>query len=96
MKASPYKLRSGEWGARVYGAPQEGQTILITAKSGKSWNARVKTVLWKDQKASLVALEPRESRRRSGSSCHTDGNCSSLCPMSSACPCYHGGWFDCC
>ena len=103
--ATPTKLRSGAWGARVAGAVKADDTITITTRAGKTWPARVTTVVWTDGAVSVVATEsldggprlPARSRAYSGGSgrCHTDGECSSMCSPSS-CPCGDGSWFRCC
>jgi hypothetical protein len=53
--ATPAKLRNGSWGARVHGAVREGDTIEIRTKAGKSWQARVRRVVWSGQGVSLVS-----------------------------------------
>ena len=69
MIATPTKLRSGAWGARVVGSVREGDAVMITAKSGKSWQARIERVLWSDGEVSICATEGhgRKSRPRRAS-----------------------------
>lgn len=66
--ATPAKLRSGEWGARVRGSVERGDTVTITTRAGKSWEARVDRVLWSGNGVSLVATSSASSapRRSSG------------------------------
>lgn len=60
MRASPAKLKSGEWGARVYSADvSKGAQITVTAKSGKSWSATVAAVLWQGADVALVATQKK-------------------------------------
>jgi|SRR5690606_19733291 len=46
LQATPYKLRSGEWGARVIGRPAEGDTIRIRSNRGVEWDAIVDRIIW--------------------------------------------------
>lgn len=64
-QATPYKLKSGAWGAKVQGTVRAGDTVEITARSGKSWTATVDTVVWSGSGVSLVttASKPRSSGR---------------------------------
>lgn len=85
LAATPAKLKSGEWGARVQGQVDVGDSITITTKSGKSWIATVTKVVWSGNGVSLVATESRSPINQnhgygSGSrkSCVTGGNCSSF------------------
>lgn len=55
--ATPTKLRNGNWGARVRGKVREGDTVTITTKSGKSWEARVSKVVWTDGSVAICATE---------------------------------------
>lgn len=103
VSATPAKLRDGSWGARIQGTVSVGDTVTITAKSGKSWSARVTSVVWSGQGVTLAATASmdrptttvRSYSGRRGGGCHTDGNCSSLCSPET-CPCGDGGWFRCC
>lgn len=63
--ASPSKLRSGEWGARVDGDVKPGDTITITTRSGKSWDATVSKVIWQGEGVTLVATGPGTTARTS-------------------------------
>jgi len=68
FSATPAKLRSGAWGARVEGAPGVGDVVTVTTKGGKSWEARVTRVLWAADGVALCATESldRPVPRRSG------------------------------
>jgi hypothetical protein len=73
--ASPAKLRSGAWGARVKGTVSEGDTVTITTRAGKSWDARVTKVVWSGDGVSICATESidRPASRTSyvgGNGCH--------------------------
>jgi len=48
IQASPIKLRSGGWGARVGSTNvREGDTLLVTTRAGKSWPAVVTRIVWR-------------------------------------------------
>jgi hypothetical protein len=70
MTGTPVKLRDGTWGARVQGAAKVGDTVTITTRSGKSWTATVRRVLWTGSGVSIVATRAADrgaaDRRRSG------------------------------
>lgn len=55
--ATPAKLKSGAWGARVAGTVAPGAIIQIAAKSGKTWQAKVARIVWSGEGVSLVATE---------------------------------------
>lgn len=55
--ATPAKLKNGAWGARVQGSVAEGDTVTITTRSGKSWEARVTSVVWSGSGVSICATE---------------------------------------
>ena len=56
IPASPAKLRSGAWGARVRDPDVSvGAHIQITTKAGKSWPAEVTAVVARYADAALVA-----------------------------------------
>lgn len=44
--ATPTKLRSGDWGARIIGNTETGEIIQIWTRSGKTWLAEVVKVVW--------------------------------------------------
>jgi hypothetical protein len=69
LSATPSKLRDGSWGARVAGAVKPGDTIQISAKSGKTWDAVVSRVVWTDGNVTLVATQSdrQGGRARRGS-----------------------------
>ena len=68
IEASPKKLRSGEWGALVQSDQvRRGDSICITSKSGKSWQATVAKIIWSGQGKAIVATESqRRGRQRDG------------------------------
>jgi len=53
--ASPAKLRNGSWGARVQGTVSPGDVVTIRTKGGKTWDARVTSVVWAGEGVTLVA-----------------------------------------
>lgn len=57
LQASPVKLRSGDWGAKAQGEARQGDTVHITTKGGKEWDARVVKVVWTGDGVSIVATE---------------------------------------
>jgi hypothetical protein len=57
ITASPAKLKNGSWGARVRGDVTEGDTITITTRGGKSWDARVTKVVWSGEGVAVCATE---------------------------------------
>lgn len=73
IAATPAKLKSGEWGVRVTSPVSAGDTVTITTKSGKSWDATVSRVVWTGDGVSLCATSsadrPATSGRRTGCSC---------------------------
>ena len=60
--ATPTKLRSGDWGARVTGAVSSGDTITITTKAGKSWTATVDRVVWTNGDVTIVSTRKSSHR----------------------------------
>jgi len=78
--ATPQKLRSGEWGARVQGEVSEGDTVTIRTRSGKEWQARVTRVVWSGEGVSICATasldRPAAPRYAAGGSARDcDGRC---------------------
>ena len=53
--ATPAKLKTGEWGARVAFPVKPGDELTVKASNGKSWPATVGRVAWTDGKVSLCA-----------------------------------------
>ena len=100
MTATPAKLRSGEWGAKVQGAVKEGEIVEVRAASGKAWNARITRVVWTDGTVALCATAsmdrvPSASKaRRGGCSCDC-GDCKPRCHCESHCNCRGGNIYDC-
>ncbi len=62
LQASPIKLYSGEWGARVSGAASIGDIVTITTRGGKSWDARVIAVQHASGDATVCSTESLEPR----------------------------------
>ncbi len=75
--AKPAKLRNGSWGARVASETiQAGDTITITTKAGKTWDAEVVKVVWHGDGVSLCTTEsvsPRPEARRGPPECEVCG-----------------------
>jgi len=104
MTASPTKLRTGDWGAKVQSdAVQEGDEITITTRAGKSWRARVGKVVWRGDGVAIVATESldyvpaaRNSRGLVVDRGHYDEYCGYRCPVSgrTCCPA-NGPCHDC-
>lgn len=56
--ASLIKLRDGSWGAKVQSSDVvRGQTITITTKSGKSWDATITRVVWSGDGVAICVAE---------------------------------------
>lgn len=66
IKATPIKLRNGDWGARVIGPVQAGDTITIHANNGKSWDAIIVRVIWSKDATSICSTR-KPSRQPMGS-----------------------------
>lgn len=89
MNASPIKLRNGDWGARVDGRPAPGNTLTIRAKSGKTWESVVESVVWTGDGVSIVSLRRRDdyvpaqrnSRGYVTDRGHHRGYCGYPCPV---------------
>lgn len=63
MKASPKKLRGGEWGALVQSEKVvSGEHITVTTKAGKSWDAVVDKVIWTGKGVAIVTTESASSQ----------------------------------
>jgi len=79
LPATPYRLRSGEWGAKVrHGSVREGDPIQITTRSGKTWVAVVAKVVWQGEDVALVATgETTRARSGGGGSHRSYGMCES-------------------
>jgi hypothetical protein len=104
-KASPTKLRSGGWGARVDGSCGEGDRIQVTTKGGKSWDASVRRVVWSGNGVSIVETQTLRSgctpaiRDKAGYVVERgrhEGYCGHPCPVSGlkCCP-KNGPCHDC-
>lgn len=56
IAATPAKLKNGNWGARVQSADvREGDTVTITTRAGKSWQAQVELVVWRGDDIAICA-----------------------------------------
>lgn len=53
--ATPAKLKTGDWGARVNFPVKPGDALTVQASTGKTWPATVERVMWTDGKVSLCA-----------------------------------------
>jgi hypothetical protein len=62
LPATPIRLYSGEWGARVAGAPSIGDIVTITTRGGKSWDARVTAVHHATPDGAVCSAESLEPR----------------------------------
>ena len=76
--ATPIKLRSGDWGAKIEGCVPEilsrGEEIQIQTRAGKTWNTRIDKIVWShsDKKIAIVALASKtKSRREPCANCDT-------------------------
>jgi len=102
--ATPTKLRNGSWGAKTQSAVHAGDTVTITTRSGKSWDATVERVVWTNGSVSICATAsvPRKPapRRSHNGECHC-GACDDLMSMGGRpgqrvrCP-ECGGWAEVC
>lgn len=77
IAATPTKLRSGAWGARTREPVSQGDTVTITTRAGKSWQARVTRVVWSGSGVSVCATESldRPARRNGGGRSRSGGVC---------------------
>ena len=60
--ATPCKLRNGNWGAKTSSSIQAGDTVTITTRGGKSWDALVEHVVWTGDGISICATSSVDSR----------------------------------
>lgn len=65
LQATPAKLRSGAWGARVTGAVQRGDRITVVSRAGKMWQSIVVGIVWQGDGVALVATERTDSEGHS-------------------------------
>lgn len=69
------KLRDGNWGVRVQGNPEPGDTVMVTRKDGRKSVQTVDQVVWKGGGVTLVSIKQDPSRRYAGEEeppCSTD------------------------
>jgi len=102
MEATWTKMRDGAWGVRVPGAPPAaGASVAVVRKDGTVSTVTVDRVVWSGDRVAICRVRserrtaPAGRAARSDRSCHTDGNCSSVCDPRT-CPCGDGSWFRCC
>lgn len=92
--ATPAKLRDGSWGARIQGAVSVGDVVKITTKAGKSWEARVSSVVWSGEGVTLVATASLDRAPRHGRMGYGHGAAAAMpgysryCTASASCRCY--------
>jgi hypothetical protein len=56
--ATPKKLKDGSWGALAQSeSVTPGDTLQVTARSGKSWGATVSKVLWAGDGKAIVSTD---------------------------------------
>jgi predicted SprT family Zn-dependent metalloprotease len=68
--ATPKKLHNGDWGALAQTATvKSGDTLRITTKSGKQWNATVRQVLWTGDGKAICATNSGNSDGRHDGFC---------------------------
>jgi hypothetical protein len=66
IPASPAKLHNGDWGCRTRSDVQVGDIVAITTRAGKSWDARIEQIVWKNDEIALCATASLD--RQSGCS----------------------------
>lgn len=62
MEATYTKLRSGDWGVRVQGIPEPGQSVLVRRKDGKAKWETIHRVLWRGDGIALCSIVERSYR----------------------------------
>ena len=68
--ASPYRLRSGEWGIKTTHTEIEvGDIVTVTTSRGDSWDKEVTRVIWKNDAIALCKTASPDSSR----GCRSDG-----------------------
>ena len=77
IPATPAKLRSGDWGARVRQPVEVGDTVTITTKAGKSWTARVTSIVWRGKGVYLCSTESLDRAPVGSSGARTGCRCGS-------------------
>lgn len=60
MNGSPRKLRSGAWGVGIEAPPSKadmiGAIVTVATKAGKTWDARIESVVFRNDEYALVAV----------------------------------------
>lgn len=74
ISATPAKLKTGDWGARVIGTAKPGDVLTITSAGGKSWIASVERVVWTNGEVTLCATASNSDRPSSSGRCKGCGH----------------------
>src|SRR5690554_2743783 len=96
------KLRSGEWGIRVVGKVEAGDTVLVKKKSGDVETKTIDRVIWHGNGVSICAIRGGAYRSRGraygsrGSRYYGSQYCGYPCPVTGlkCCP-ENGPCHDC-
>ena len=75
LAATPTKLRSGEWGAKIVGYVEKGEelTCQVSTRAGKTWVGEYK-VIWTNGEIGLMAqIKTRNNSRSRSSYSELDG-----------------------
>lgn len=64
IDATPTKLPSGDWGAKVNGTVKVGDVVTVTTRAGKSWEAAISRVLEHAGGVSICATTSRSQDSR--------------------------------
>lgn len=65
VSASYTKLRSGDWGVRIRGKAEKGQTIEVVTKAGARKSEALDRKLWSGDGVSIWTLRPRQQPQQS-------------------------------
>jgi hypothetical protein len=64
LTASPTKLRNGDWGVTVKSERvRPGDSVTVTTKSGKSWEALIEKVIWKGNGVAICSVRKSSKSR---------------------------------
>jgi hypothetical protein len=100
MKITWTKIKkTGDWGIRGPAAAlTPGAVQVVVRKDGSSSEVEVDSVVWSDGQTAIATVTTGYGRRAVAAvaACHTDDNCSSMCPRDGFCPCWQDGGFRCC
>ena len=93
IKGTPFKLDSGDWGAKVRLGLAKGLVtkIVVVTRSGKSWSTLGK-VIWSDGETSIMTtgIQDRKLTRKERSKVDFEGYADLHAPLPKN-PNYHGG-----